>query len=130
MIRLPGNARFGALLIAVVLAGLALRLAWGLHGPETFGLSFDAQAQETADCPAGRVVDEFFGYGAQLTDDFDTTRPFRVTYDLRSAGRKEPSLNVVALDKDGVQSVDALQTREGAGETHVNDSPGTYYLDI
>lgn len=130
MISLPGNVRFGALLIAVVLAGLALRLAWGLQGAETFGLSFDAQAQETADCPDGRVVNQFIGYGAQLTDDFDTTRPFRVTYDLRSAGRKEPSLNVVALDEAGVRSVDALQTGEGAGETHVNDSPGTYYLDI
>jgi len=130
LVRLPGNVRFGALLIAVVLAGLALRLAWGLQGAETFGLSFDAQAQETADCPDGRVVNEFIGYGAQLTDDFDTTRPFRVTYDLRSAGRKEPSLNVVALDEAGVRSVDALQTGEGAGETHVNDSPGTYYLDI
>jgi hypothetical protein len=130
LIRLPGNARFGALLIAVVLAGLALRLAWGLQGAETFGLSFDAQAQETADCPDGRVANEFFRYGAQLTDDFDTTRPFRVTYDLRPAGREEPSLNVVALDEHGVRSVDALQTGEGAGETHVNDSPGTYYLDI
>ena len=77
MISLPGNVRFGALLIAVVLAGLALRLAWGLQGAETFGLSFDAQAQETADCPDGRVVNEFIGDGAQLTDDFDTTRPFR-----------------------------------------------------
>ena len=130
MIRLPGNVRFGTLAIAVVLAGLALRLAWGLHGAETFGLGFDAQAQETADCPDGRVVNEFIGYGTQLTDDFDTTRPFRVTYDLRSAGREEPSLNVVALDEDGVRSVDALQTGEGAGETRVNDSPGTYYLDI
>ena len=117
-------------MIAVVLAGLALRLAWGLHGTETFGLGFDAQAQETADCPDGQVVNEFIGYGAQLTDDFDTTRPFRVTYDLRSAGREEPSLNVVALDEDGIRSVDALQTGEGAGETRVNDSPGTYYLDI
>jgi hypothetical protein len=130
LIRLPGNARFGALLIAVVLAGLALRLAWGLQGAESFGLGFDAQAQETTDCPDGRVVNEFTGYGAQLTDDFDTTRPFRVTYDLRSTGREEPSLNVVALDEDGVRSVDALQTGEGAGETRVNDSPGTYYLDI
>jgi len=122
--------RFGALLTAVVLAGLALRLAWGLHGPESFGLGFDAQAQETADCPDGRVVNEFSGYGAQLTDDFNTTRPFRVTYNLRSAGREEPSLDLVALDEDGVRSVDALQTGEGAGETRVNDSPGTYYLDI
>ena len=130
MIRLPGNVRFGALLIAVVLAGLALRLTWGLQGTETFGLSFDAQAQETTDCPNGRVMNEFLGYGAQLTDDFDATRPFRVTYDLRSAGREEPSLNIVALDEDGVRSVDALQTGEGAGETRVNDSPGTYYLDI
>jgi hypothetical protein len=130
LVRLPGNVRFGALVIAVVLAGLALRLAWGLHGTQTFGLGFDAQAQETAHCPDRRVVDEFIGYGAQLTDDFDTTRPFRVTYDLRSTGREEPSLNVVALDEDGVRSVDALQTGEGAGETRVNDSPGTYYLDI
>ncbi len=75
-------------------------------------------------------MNEFLGYGAQLTDDFDATRPFRVTYDLRSAGREEPSLNVVALDEDGVRTVDALQTGEGAGETRVNDSPGTYYLDI
>ena len=130
MIRLPGNVRFGALVISVVLAGLALRLAWGLHGPEVFGMGFEARAQETADCQDGRTVNEFVGYGAQLTDDFDTTRPFRVTYDLRPAGREEPSLNVVALDEDGVRSVDALQTGEGAGETHVNDSPGTYYLDI
>ncbi len=130
MIRLPGNVRFGVLIVAVVLAGLALRLAWGLHGPEVFGLSFEARAQETADCPDGRVVDEFVGYDAQLTDDFDTTRPFRVTYDLRSAGREEPSLDIIAFDEDGVRSVDALQNGEGTGETRVNDSPGTYYLDI
>ncbi len=130
MIRLPGNVRFGALVISVVLAGLALRLAWGLHGPETFGLGFEARAQETVNCPDGRVVNEFVGYGAQLTDDFDTTRPFRVTYDLRSAGLEEPSLDIVALDENGVRSVDALQTGEGTGETRVNDSPGTYYLDI
>ncbi len=49
MIRLPGNVRFGALIIAVVLAGPALRLAWGLHATETSGLGFDAQAQEPAD---------------------------------------------------------------------------------
>jgi len=130
LIRLPGNVRFGALVISVVLAGLALRLAWGLHGTETFGLGFDAQAQEYGDCPDGQVVNEFVGYGTQLTDHFDATRPFRVTYDLRSAGREQPSLNVVALDEDGVRSVDAWQTGEGAGETRVNDSPGTYYLDI
>ncbi len=130
MIRLPGNVRFGVLIIAVVLAGLALRLAWGLHGPEVFRLGFEARAQETADCLDGRVVNEFVGYGAQLTDDFDATRPFRLTYDLKSAGREEPSLDIVALDENGVRSVDALQTGEGTGETHVNDSPGTYYLDI
>jgi hypothetical protein len=118
------------LVISVVLAGLALRLAWGLHGPEVFGLGFEARAQETADCPDGRVVNEFVGHGAQLTDDFDATRPFRVTYDLRSAGLEEPSLDIVALDENGVRSVDALQTGEGTGETRVNDSPGTYYLDI
>ena len=118
------------LVISVVLAGLALRLAWGLHGPEIFGLGFEARAQETADCPDGQVVNEFVGYGAQLTDDFDTTRPFRLNYDLRSTGLEEPSLDIVALDEDDVRSVDALQTGEGTGETRVNDSPGTYYLDI
>jgi hypothetical protein len=122
--------RFGALVIAVVLAGLALRLAWGLHGPETFELGFEARAQENTDCPDGQVVNEFAGYGAQLTDDFDTTRPFRITYDLRSAGLEEPSLDIVALDENDVRSVDALQTGDGTGETRVNDSPGTYYLDI
>jgi hypothetical protein len=130
LIRLPGNVRFGVLVISLVLAGLALRLAWGLHGPEVFGLTFEARAQETADCPDGQVVNEFVGYGAQLTDDFDTTRPFRVNYDLRSTGLEEPSLDIVALDEDSVRSVDALQTGEGTGETRVNDSPGTYYLDI
>jgi hypothetical protein len=130
LISLPGNVRFGVLVISVVLAGLALRLAWGLHGSEVFGLGFEARAQETVDCPDGRVVNEFVGYGAQLTDDFDTTRPFRVNYDLRSTGLEEPSLDIVALDEDGIRSVDALQTGEGTGETRVNDSPGTYYLDI
>ena len=131
MIRLPGNVRLGALVIAVVLAGLALRLAWGLHGSEVFGLGSEARAQETTvDCPDGRTIDEFVGYGAQLTDDFDTTRPFRVTYDLRSAGLEEPSLDIVALDENGVRSFDALQSGEGTGKTRVNDSPGTYYLDI
>lgn len=118
------------LVISVVLAGLALRLAWGLHGSEVFGLGFEARAQETIDCPDGRVIDEFAGEGAQLTDDFDTTDSFRVTYDLRSAGAREPSLDIVALDEDGVRSVDAFQTGEGTGESLVNDSPGTYYLDI
>jgi hypothetical protein len=130
LISLPGNVRFGVLVISVVLAGLALRLAWGLHGSEVFGLGFEARAQETVDCPDGRVVNEFVGYGAQLTDDFDTTRPFRVNYNLRSTGLEEPSLDIVALNEDGVRSVDALQTGVGTGETRVNDSPGTYYLDI
>ncbi len=130
MIRLPGNARLGALVIAVVLAGLALRLAWGLHGPEGFGLGFEARAQQAVDCPDGRVIDEFVGDGAQLTDDFDATRPFRVTYDLRSAGLEEPSLDIIAFDEDDVRSADAVQTGEGNGETLVDGSPGTYYLDI
>ena len=58
MIRLPGNVRFGALVISVVLAGLALRLAWGLHGTETFGLGFDAQAQVEKDgmCVSGDSI--------------------------------------------------------------------------
>jgi len=130
LIRLPGNVRFGVLVISVVLAGLALRLAWGLHGLEVFELGFEARAQETVDCPDGQVMNEFVGYGAQLTDNFDTTRPFRVNYDLRSTGLEEPSLDIAALDKNGLRSVDALQTGEGTGETRVNDSPGTYYLDI
>lgn len=130
MIRLPGNVRFGVLVISVVLAGLALRLAWGLHGLEVFELGFEARAQETVDCSDGQVMNEFVGYGAQLTDNFDTTRPFRVNYDLRSTGLEEPSLDIVALDEDGLRSVDALQTGEGTGKTRVNDSPGTYYLDI
>jgi hypothetical protein len=115
LISLPGNVRFGVLVISVVLAGLALRLAWGLHGSEVFGLGFEARAQETVNCPDGRVVNEFVGYGAQLTDDFDTTRPFRVNYDLRSTGLEEPSLDIVALDEDDIRSVDALQTGEGTG---------------
>lgn len=130
MIRLPGNVRFGVLVISVVLAGLALRLAWGLHGPEFFGLGFEARAQETVDCPDGQVVNEFVGYSAQRTDVFDTAHPFYVTYDLRSAGAEEPSLDIVALDENGVRYVDAIQNGEGAGKTRVNDSPGTYYLDI
>jgi hypothetical protein len=130
LIRPPGNVRFGVLVISVVLAGLALRLAWGLHGLEVFELGFEARAQETVDCPDGQVMNEFVGYGAQLTDNFDTTRPFRVNYDLRSTGLEEPSLDIGALDEDGLRSVDALQTGEGTGETRVSDSPGTYYLDI
>ena len=130
MIRLPGNVRFGALVIAVVLAGLALRLAWGLHGPESFGLGFEARAQQAVDCPDGRVIEEFVGDGAQLTDDFDTTDSFRVAYGLRSAGLEKPSLDIVAFDEDGVRSADAVQTGEGNGETLVDGSPGTYYLDI
>lgn len=131
LVRLPVDMRFGVLVIAVVLAGLALRLAWGLHGPEVFGLGFEARAQEEdAECSDGRVIDEFVGNGAQLTDAFDTTDAFRVIYDLRSAGARKPSLDIVALDHDGFQAVDASQSGEGTGETIVNDSPGTYYLDI
>ena len=132
MVRLPGNVRLGALVISLVLAGLALRLAWGLHGPEVFGLGFEARAQEetSIDCPDGRVVNEFAGDGDQITEDFDAPEDFRVTYDLRSAGLEEPSLDIVALNEDGVRSVDASQTGEGTGESLVNDSPGTYYLDI
>jgi hypothetical protein len=130
LVHLPGDVRFGALVIAVTLAGIALRIAWGLHGSEFFGLGFEAQAQETVDCRDGQLVDEFVGYGAQLTDNFDTTDSFRLNYDLRSTGQEKPSLDIIAYKRDGSRAADAFRTGEGTGETIVNKPPGTYYLDI
>jgi hypothetical protein len=130
LVHLPGDIRFGALVIAVTLAGIALRLAWGLHGSEFFGLGFEAQAKETVNCQDGQLVDEFVGYGAQLTDNFDTTDSFRLNYDLRSTGLEKPSLDIIAFKRDGSRAADAFRVGEGTGETIVNKPPGTYYLDI
>jgi len=118
-------------MIAVALAGLALRLAWGLHGPEAFGLGFEARAQEgNEECRDVQLVDEFNGDGDQQTDDFDIKGPFRVSYDLKATGHQEPSLDIIAFNRDGSRAVDAFQPREGAGKTFANKPPGTYYLDI
>lgn len=130
MVHLPGDIRLGALVIAVTLAGVALRLAWGLHGSEFFGLGFEAHAKETVNCQDGQLVDEFVGYGAQLTDNFDTTDSFRLNYDLRSTGLEKPSLDIIAFKRDGSRAADAFRVGEGTGETIVNKPPGTYYLDI
>ena len=130
MVHLPGDIRLGALVIAVTLAGIALRLAWGLHGSEFFGLDFEAQAKETVNCQDRQLVDEFVGYGAQLTDNFDTTDSFRLNYDLRSTGQEKPSLDIIAFKRDGSRAADAFRAGEGTGETIVNKPPGTYYLDI
>src|ERR671913_243082 len=89
-----GDKRLGVLVVAVILAGLALRLAWGLHGPEAFGFGFEAWAQEEGEtsCPGTRLVKELDGKGDQLTDTFDTEAGFfRLTPDLRGTrGRREP----------------------------------------
>src|SRR5215210_6994734 len=90
----------------------------------------EARAQETVDCADGQAVDEFVRYGAQLTDDFDTTDSFRLNYDLRSTGLEEPSLDIVAFNRDGYRAADAFQPGEGTGETIVRKPPGTYHLDI
>jgi hypothetical protein len=101
-----------------------------LHGSEFFGLGFEAQAKETVNCQDGQLVDEFAGYGAQLTDNFDTTDSFRLNYDLRSTGLEKPSLDIIAFKRDGSRAADAFRVGEGTGETIVNKPPGTYYLDI
>ncbi len=119
------------LVVAAVLAALALRLAWGLHGPEAFGFGFEARAQEGAECRDARVVEEFIGNGDQQTAGFDTTGSFRVNYDLSATGNQRPSMEIIAYnDGDGSPVVDATQVGEGAGETVVDGPPGTYYLDI
>lgn len=123
----------GALVVAVILAGLALRLAWGLHGPEAFGFSFEAWAQEEDEtsCPDTRLVREFDGKGDQLTDTFDTDAgSFLITQNLRGAGNPDPYLNTVVLDEDGSPAGDAFQSGEGTRETFIDGSPGSYYLDI
>ncbi len=132
MVRL-GNMRFLLLVVAVVLAALALRLWWGLHGPEAFRLGFEARAQEETSvaCPDARLVDEFVGNGNQRTDSFDTTADsFRVTYDLMSTGDQEPSLNLLTYNEDGSPAADAFQSGEGIGETLVDQPQGTYFLDL
>ncbi len=119
------------LVVATVLAALALRLAWGLHGPEAFGFGFEARAQEGAECRDARVVEEFIGNGDQQTAGFDTTGSFRVNYDLNATGNQRPSMEIIAYNnRDGSPAVDATQLGEGAGETVVDGPPGTYYLDI
>jgi hypothetical protein len=128
-----GDKRLGTLVVAVILAGLALRLTWGLHGPEAFGFGFEAWAQEEGDasCPDSRLVKEFDGKGDQLTDTFDTEAGFfRVTQDLRGKDGLEPYLNTVVFDEDGSPAGDAFQSGEGTRETLVEGSPGSYYLDI
>jgi hypothetical protein len=128
-----GDKRLGALVVAVILAGLALRLAWGLHGPEAFGFGFEAWAQEEGEesCQDARLVKEFDGKGDQLTDTFDTDAgSFRVTQDLRGTGGPEPYLNTVVFDEDGSPAGDAFQSGEGIRETFIDGSPGSYYLDI
>ncbi len=131
MIRLLGDKKFGILVVAAVLAALALRLAWGLHGPEAFGFGFEARAQENVECRDARVVEEFIGNGDQQTAGFDTTGSFRVNYDLSATGNQRPSMEIIAYNnRDGSPAVDATQLGEGAGETAVDGRPGTYYLDI
>ncbi len=131
MIRLLGDKRFGMLVVAAVLAALALRLAWGLHGPDAFGFGFEARAQEDAECRDARVVEEFIGNGDQQTAGFDATGSFRVNYDLSATGNQRPSMEIIAYNnRDGSPAVDATQLGEGAGETVVDGPPGTYYLDI
>jgi len=131
LIRLLGDKKFGILVVAAVLAALALRLAWGLHGPEAFGFGFEARAQENVECRDAQVVEEFIGNGDQQTAGFDTTGSFRVNYDLSATGIQRPSMEIIAYnDRDGSPAVDATQLGEGAGETIVNGPPGTYYLDI
>jgi hypothetical protein len=128
-----GDKRLGVLVVAVILAGLALRLAWGLHGPEAFGFGFEAWAQEEGEesCQDARLVREFDGRGDQLTDTFDTDAgSFRVTQDLRGHGNPDPYLNTVVLDEDGSPAGDAFQSGEGTRETFIDGSPGSYYLDI
>ncbi len=119
------------LVVAAVLAALALRLAWGLHGPDAFGFGFEARAQENVECRDARVVEEFIGNGDQQTAGFDTTGSFRVNYDLSATGNQRPSMEIIAYNnRDGSPAVDATQLGEGAGETAVDGRPGTYYLDI
>ena len=128
-----GDKRLGTLVVAVILAGLALRLTWGLHGPEAFGFGFEAWAQEEGDasCPDPRLVKEFDGKGDQLTDTFDTEAGFfRVTQDLRGKDGLDPYLNTVVFDEDGSPAGDAFQSGEGTRETLVEGPPGSYYLDI
>lgn len=131
MIRLLGDKKIGTLVVAAFLAALALRLAWGLHGPETFGFGFEARAQENVECCDARVVEEFIGNGDQQTAGFDTTGSFRVNYDLSATGIQRPSMEIIACNgRDGSPAVDATQLGEGAEETVVDGSPETYYLDI
>jgi len=131
LIRLLGDKKFGILVVAAVLAALALRLAWGLHGPEAFGFGFEARAQKNVECRDARVVEEFIGNGDQQTAGFDTTGSFRVNYDLSATGNQRPSMEIIAYNnRDGSPAVDATQLGEGAGETAVDGRPGTYYLDI
>ena len=121
------------MVVAVILAGLALRLAWGLHGPEAFGFGFEAWAQEEGEesCQDARLVKELDGKGDQLTDTVDTeTGFFRVTQDLRGSGPPVPYLNTLFFDEDGSLAGDAFQSGEGARETLIEAPPGSNYLDI
>jgi hypothetical protein len=128
-----GDKRLGALVVALILVGLALRLAWGLHGPEAFGFGLEAWAQEEDEtfCPDPRLVKEFDGKGDQLTDTFDTNAgSLRITQDLRGTANPNPYLNTVVLDDGGSPAGDAFQSGEGTRETLIGNPPGSYYLDI
>lgn len=126
---LSSSSRFFLLAVALVLAALALRMEWGLHGAEAFGLGMEARAQEDRTCADSVSVLEVTGAGDTRSEEFEVTSDsFRVVYELVGADASNSSLGIEVLG-DGV-SVSGTQTGEDVGENFVSGSPGVYTLDI
>ncbi len=116
--------------LALLVVGVLLFwFAWALSQH-----SSTARAQGTEDCANAQIVNRFTGTGNQGTEPFETTGPFRVTYDLTaadSANLAEPSLTIYVYDQQSGSIVaDASQEGEGTGEIFVDVPPGTYTLSI
>ncbi len=126
---LSSSSRFFLLTVALVLAALALRMEWNLHGTEAFGLGMEARAQEDRTCAGSVSVLEVTGAGDTRSEEFEVTSgSFRVVYELMGADASNSSLGIEVLG-DGV-SVSGTQSGEDVGENFVSGSPGVYTLDI
>lgn len=126
-----GRSKTLVLIVVLVLAGLALRLNWGLYGVEMFGVE-EVRAQQ-GECPNPRLIDEITGSGNQNTAPFETTTDsFRISYEITAASPEAFfSANVESEDASNpIFDPGISQSGSGTGETFVNEDPGRYSLGI
>jgi hypothetical protein len=113
-------------LVGLVLAAITLGFIYGFY---SLG-STEAQAQRAGICPNARLIDEFTGTGSQRTETFDTTGPFRITYDVTSTGEATPNLSLSVTEEERGGVDDASQNGEGTGDLLVDEPSGAYFLNI